>query len=61
MRTDISKRDAELDTVQIRIYARDKKRLDRIAGHIYGLTGRRPSYPMIIKGILDGPLPEDSP
>ena len=59
MKVTASTRDAELDTVQIRIYTRDKARLDRIAQIAYDATGRRPSYPMIIKLLLDAPLPGD--
>ena len=61
MRTDISKRDAELDTVQIRVYVRDKRRLDRIAQFTFKTTGRFPSYPMLVKMLLDAPLSGDAP
>jgi hypothetical protein len=55
----VNTRESDRDSEQIRVYVKDKKRLDRIAEHVYDLTGRRPSYAMLVKSLLDGK--EDTP
>jgi hypothetical protein len=52
----VHSRDAELDTTQIRVYVKDKKRLDRIAHLAWQASGqlRYPSYPMLVRQLLDG-------
>lgn len=56
MSTHRNARDADLDTTQIRIYETDKRRLNEIADQIYQVTGRRPSYPMLVKSLIDNEL-----
>lgn len=56
MSTHRNTRDADLDTTQIRIYVTDKQRLNEIIAQVFQETGRKPSYPMVVKVLIDNEL-----